>query len=274
MTLGHPTQPEYENPPLVETALGIQFEELEGFRSTHFGQFYETIKHRFPLVEDQPRLAPIHETIPRLHPVLPGIRGMLLGAMPVGRVWFRSGGDTGMLLQLQPDRLGLNWQRTAGNRYLRFVQMKKSCLDEFGALCRFCDQNKIGPVAPNLCEVVYVNHIVPLENEEPMGVFGRMFSGIRWIDTEGRAAVPESATINRTYRIGENQGRGYVEAALGQLPDGSDIVSLKITARIARRHDEIADVGTWLQLGHDWVVSNFERLTDAQIQGERWGKRG
>lgn len=33
--------PKYANPPVVETVLGVQFPELRGFKSVHFGLYWE-----------------------------------------------------------------------------------------------------------------------------------------------------------------------------------------------------------------------------------------
>jgi hypothetical protein len=38
--------PTFRNPPVVETALSIQFDPLEGFTNAHFGLYYKSVRER------------------------------------------------------------------------------------------------------------------------------------------------------------------------------------------------------------------------------------
>jgi hypothetical protein len=54
--------PDYENPPVVETILGVQFERLPGFRNAHLGAFWKTLNtEEWPEVSDAPPLQPESE---------------------------------------------------------------------------------------------------------------------------------------------------------------------------------------------------------------------
>jgi len=54
--------PDYVNPPVVETILGVQFERLPAFKNAHLGAFWKTLDTRewadvLPNQQDGPRQA-------------------------------------------------------------------------------------------------------------------------------------------------------------------------------------------------------------------------
>jgi uncharacterized protein (TIGR04255 family) len=99
--------PEFSRPPVAEVALSIQFEPLTGFRVAHFGVFWAQIRDRFPKTQEQPPLPPVVERF--------GVRVQVpqlqfgVGMVPP-RCWFLDQDET-ELLQLQTDRVILNWRK-------------------------------------------------------------------------------------------------------------------------------------------------------------------
>lgn len=258
--------PLFRRPPVVETALGIQFSELHNFKAVHFGLLYEQLRDRFPVVQDHPRLEPIVELFP-LRPRLPAFR---IGGSYGGpeRAWYLAQ-DESCLVQIQPDRFGFNW-RSGGEHddYPRFSENCPKCVAEFREFCEFCEAQGIGRVQPNLVEVVYVNHIRPQPGESAIKCFDAVFSGIDWRHSDDWLPPPETASLNRTFLIGENEGRLYAEASIVQERNRSEFVLLKMTARVHHREDR--SVSDSLQLAHDWVVNGFVSLTDPVARQERW----
>ena len=54
--------PDYNDPPVVETVLGVQFDRLPGFKNAHLGAFWKTLNAaEWPVVQDAPPLAPQFE---------------------------------------------------------------------------------------------------------------------------------------------------------------------------------------------------------------------
>lgn len=259
--------PSFRTPPVVETALGVQFSELLGFKSVHFGQYYERIKDRFPLIQDQPRLDPIVETFPFRHrPPSFRIAGPSGGP---DRTWYLDQ-DEVCLVQVQPDRFGFNWRSSGESQYPRFAENGPKCLDEFREFCDFCSENNLGPVSPNLCEVVYVNQIRPLDGESAIACFAAVFSGIDWRHSDDWLPAPETASLNSTYSIDGDRGRLYAEASIAQERNGNEYVLLKMTARVINRPED--DVEKSLALAHDWVVNGFVSLTDRTARSQRWNQ--
>ncbi len=53
--------PDFESPPVVETGLSVQFQQLRQLRVTHFGLFWHEIKNRYPRTEEHPALEAVVE---------------------------------------------------------------------------------------------------------------------------------------------------------------------------------------------------------------------
>jgi uncharacterized protein (TIGR04255 family) len=260
--------PSFASPPLVETALGIQFRELNGFGVTHFGLFYSTVADRYPTIEDTPRLERIVEHFPRR----PMVAGMKFRAVTrPERVFFKDAEDASELVQLQPDRFGFNWRKPADSRqpYPRYSENSKKCLEEFRRFTDFCGKWGLGDVSPDLCEVVYVNHLYPETDESPSGLFTKVFSGLTW-NTLGLLGLPDAAQFNRVFVIGADRGRLYAEASIAHDKDRGDFVAFKITARTL--HREADDLEDTLSLAHEWAVRGFVELTNEDVRVHRWGQ--
>jgi len=182
--------PKYGSPPVVETVIGVQFPELRGFKSIHFGLYWERIRDRYPQIQDQPRLPAILAPSTRLH--------LLPGGKPE-RAWFISGDDR-ELIQLQPNRFHLNWRAREGAPYPSFEANSRKFFEEFGQLQQFCVDEKIDQPTPEVWEVTYFNHLIPNQNETVMELFGKAFAGLRWRNADDfLPRVPTGAAFTRIY---------------------------------------------------------------------------
>lgn len=259
--------PSFRNPPVIETALSIQFDELRSFRTTHFGEYYVTVKDRFPIVVEQRRIDHVVESFPAI-PRVPALR--IEPAVPrPGRIWFQDAPDGCAMLQLQPDRFAFNWCRNDVHRYPRYDTNRPKLFEEFDRFCEFAAQRDLGDVKPNLCEVTYVNHIRPIDGESATECFSQVFAGINWESSDGWLPQPPEATaLNRVYTIGERKGRLYAEASISNSKEKGEFVALKITARVI--HNDGDDLQENLDLAHLWVVKSFVSLTEKQARIERW----
>lgn len=261
--------PSFDNPPVVETAMSIQFDELTGFKAIHFGLFHERIAEHYPISEDHPRLQPIEELFPKA-PAMSGFQ-FHAGVRPQ-RVWFKDTEFGSQLVQLQPDRFTFNWRRPDNDvPYPRYTQNSQQCFREFYAFVEFCRQTpELGEIRPNMCEVAYVNHIwpTPESNETAIALFARMFSGITWEHSDECLPNPEVAVLNRTYVIGEERGRLYAEASIVHKKERGSFILLKMVGRVLRNEGE--NIEDSVQLAHDWVVNGFVSLTDTAIRRDRW----
>lgn len=270
-----PGNPKYRKPPVVETVMGVQFPEIDGFRAVHFGLFWETLRDRYPKITDQPRLKPVREVFPR-RPALPEFEFRATPKYPVDRVWFEAA-SASELIQLQPDRFLFNWRQRKDEPYPSYEQNSNTFFSDFAAFCTFCRNQKLPEPTPELCEVTYVNHVLPGEDESAVELAGKLFSGHHWETIEGFLPTPEAFTYNRVFviqRDGKAAGRLYAESCIATNRVESkwrEFVLLNLTARV--NHAAGDELKESLQLAHDWVVRGFADLTDPEIQKKRWEKR-
>jgi len=256
----------FHSPPVIETVLSVQFEELEKFRNVHFGHFHSLVSPDFPLSDDRPRLPRIFESFPAI-PQMQRLKFQQAGGEP-DRVWYRTSGESPLMLQVQPDRFSLNWCKHEGQSYPQYNSYRPEFIRRFEQFGNFAEEFGLGKVVPNLCEVSYINHIIPNEGESPSECCSAVLAGVAWVSADGwLPQPPETISFNRTFPILSNLGRLYVEVYIANI-DQRDAVVLKITARTI-----CGDVPPALDLAHEWVVKSFVSLTTEKSRKERWGEQ-
>jgi uncharacterized protein (TIGR04255 family) len=265
--------PEFDNPPVSEVVLSVQFDEIAGLKAAHLGLLWSLFRDDFPVTEDQPPLGAVFETFgPGSGEVRPAFRFPGFARMPLPRQWFVSADGT-ELLQFQTDRLAHNWRKTSSDgEYPRFEKLLTSFLDEISTVERFLADGAMPPLAPNQCEVTYVNDIrvepsfddstrrlfkvwnhAPsdlLEHEEDAGFV------IRFIMKDGPQPVG---------RLTVQSGR-----IIGQ--EGEPLVRFTLTARGAPLGPGIDGVVGFFNLAHRYIVTGFADLTTNEMH-EVWGRR-
>ncbi len=255
MTGNGPLLPEFSRPPLVEVALSIQFEPV-ALRAAHFGLFWQRIRSRFPKTSEQPPIPPVIE--------LP-------------RCWFMNNEET-ELLQLQSDRLIRNW-RKLGNEsveYPRYRKLRVELEQEYSLLARFLDDENLGELKPNQCELTYVNQIVLKGNvsgaPNPLSVFAP------WHPNPAEPFLPEPETAGTTLTFvmpgadGTSAGRLYVASASSvRISDNSPMIQLQVICRGAPNGQGPDAVFRFMDVAHEWAVRGFASITSKEMQTE-WGR--
>lgn len=263
--------PKFRKPPVVETVIGVQFPELAEFTSAHFGLYWNVIKRGYHKAEDRPRLPEVGEVFPRRPTVpTPGFR-ISNRAVP-DRVWFTS--ESGSeLLQVQPDRFLFNWREQPGEKYPSYTVNVRKFLRELSHFCQFCQNQGLGEPKPNVCEVAYINHIVPRDGESATELFANVFPGLKWEFSEEWDLPLESVQYNRVFVIGDQLGRLYAEASVASHPQMAEpFVFFRVTGRVNHPSDGNGELSDSLRVAHDSVVNGFAAMTDPTIQKDRWGR--
>lgn len=260
--------PKYKKPPVVETVLGVQFPEIAEFGNVHFGLYWETIRERYPKPpQDQPRIAWAVETFP--YRPLPAGLNLRLSDRGPQRMWFTAESES-ELIQVQPDRFHFNWRGEEGKPYPSYRANSRKFFDEFAGFEAFCKGQGWEPPKPNLAEVTYVNHLLPVEGEASIKLFQKAFVGVDFTEVVEMPCLPERAVFNRVYPMEDEKGRLYVEANLAQKRDRTEFVLLKMTARAILPPGGAVSLAEGLQKAHDWVVGGFAAITRPEIQQQRW----
>jgi uncharacterized protein (TIGR04255 family) len=266
--LGRPGHlPDFKTPPLNEVVVGMQFSSPQGYQQIRSGEVWNLFKQNYPQVQEFPPLPPTFETfgLPYQHSTMPQFSIMTGGTHD--RFWFLRP-DGSELIQFQQDRLLHNWRKVVDgtNSYPRFESM----ISEFGSeLAQL--QDYMASLVPqaliiNQCEISYINHIKFNRSES------KSFSEwLRFVNfPDGR---PDDFNINfREVISGDDQkplGRFFVEAALGYLPDGQEIIVLSLTVKGAPIGTDIKSGLRFLTLGREVIVQRFAELTTDEAH-KKW----
>lgn len=259
--------PEFENPPLNEVVLGVQFNPPRGYQQIRAGEVWGLFREDYPVVQEQPALPPSFETF--------GLRSspaplMLRSGAAHDRFWFlTTRGDE--LIQFQQDRLLHNWRKVGDgtNEYPRFEGMVKRFEDELAELERYV--HSLSPQALHItqCEITYINHI-SAQSEEALLVG----DWLRPLNLQPPLHADDfSLSLRQTIQDadGRPQGRLVVEAMTAVKEDGAALLVLNITVRGAPRDTTNKSALHFIAKGRDLIVTRFAQLT-TDVAHKRWGR--
>ena len=266
--------PEFTNPPVVETALGVQFVPISGLGSAHFGAFWESLGAEWKgQVLDAPPLALQHERF--------GDGGLPLARFELAlvnepriRLKFRNQDRTRMV-QVQNGRLHLNWIRTDEHpQYPRYRVLSAEFAKLWAQWVEFLQRSSFSPMTPDQWEVTYVNRIPKGEGWNSASDWPGVLSNVLGPGLPDDAAGVrfESAEGVWRFRIKPDVGRLHIE--VGARPPteqgGLDSLLIKITARGPIDNENPA-VLEGLNFGHAAIVNAFAGITSPSMH-ERWGR--
>jgi uncharacterized protein (TIGR04255 family) len=262
-----------DDPPVTEVALAIQFESPT-VQVLDVAAFSSRVKADFPDREEQPPLAPIEERF-GAPSELESFQVEVLDRPPMPRFWLLSTDGT-KLLQVQHDRIALNWRkRDEANEYPRYGQLREafvSCVETFDDV--LAGEGK-GVIQPNWCEVTYVNHIAPVDGRRPS--LSEILTFIGQLPEGGFLPPPEDAQVAERFLIQED-GEPIGRLTLAVNPairrsDGAPVWALTLVSRI--RPSEPTREGAFQRLdqGRLWAVQAFRELITGGMH-EKWGLRG
>lgn len=265
--------PDYENPPVVETILGVQFERLPGCRNAHLGAFWKTLDaEEWPDVLDAPPLQPQFERFTE------SARWAKIGAQltvtqdPLSRLQIKNK-DGDRMIQVQNGRLHFNWLGQAGGRYPRYERVREGFLWALQRFIEFVVQEKVGDFRPNQWEVTYLNHIPKGTVWNTPNDWG-FFYPLGAVPTVEGLVQGESFTGGWHFVIPEQRGRLHVQWQHGRKPEPEEqeIIVLTLTARgaLAESDDASQAIFDGLDLGRETIVRSFVGFT-SEAANKYWG---
>ena len=267
---------EFERPPVIEVALGVQFDravvDLEAL-----AEFANAIKAEFPDREQDEPLPRLTESF-RRPPEGPRVE-FRFGGPPMPRTWFLSS-DRRLLVQLQADRLTLNWRRVeVGDEYPRYATLRPKFDAIRGQLIDILKGLGRESAQIDHVEVTYINELAESEEdsaEDRHPSLAAMLTTVNDVDADGFLPLAEDVGYLARFRIRSPDG----EQAIGRLLVSTDpayrtsdqrpIYLLKLTASLVIPSDLEDSVIEMLNLGRSWVVHGFLQLTTKEIQAN-WG---
>ena len=262
----------FDNPPVVETVVGVQFAPLANLTSGYYGWFWKQfLDETWVRTSDAGVLPDQFEKFG--DEVVWGVSSIQFGVLsvPLVRVQiFNAKNDR--LIQIQNTRFLYNWQKQEG-AYPRYASTRR----EFDALfARFCDFARtvdLGEVKPNQWEVIYVNHIPkgPLWNSP--SDWKRILPGL----LDAGQALPGlrfESVGEWHYEIEPRRGRLHIAAQPGRAgtATGPDVLMLQFTARGPILEKPGWSLGDGLDLGHEAIVRTFGEMASPEAL-KLWGGR-
>lgn len=264
--------PSFRKPPLVETAISLQFQLIDGLKNAHLAMFWEDMRKEFPKVTDAQLLPEQIELFGEEALRTRGIPGFrIAGAGGTSRMQMASEDDQAMV-QIQNGRIISNWRRGAGGEYPRWgtvLSRFKESLDKFKAMLA---TEKLGTASLNQWEVVYVNHLLKGRDWNTPADWPDLLPGLVAKNLRYSASILESLVCGIHIVMPDNRGRIHAELFHGfNSPEATsqELLSLQITARggVCEPTDEQAYNG--LEHGHLAIVQTFCDLTGSEAQ-KKW----
>lgn len=262
--------PSFRNPPVIETAVSVQFQPIKGFSNAHLGLFWRELRSEFPKLRDA---GPIEPQIEKFGSGRPTARFPMLkvaASQPAARIWMMAD-DGHTMVQLQNGRLVYNWRRLDDGEYPRWQQVEPGFQTAFTRLERFLDSEGLGQIEPNQWEVTYVNHLLRGRDWDEPADLPEILPGLIGSTDRVCSASFESVDSHYQFVLPDDAGRLHVELSHGF--SGSDegapeLLVLQLTARGGIEPDG-RGLSEGITLGRECVVRTFSEVTGKSVH-ETW----
>jgi uncharacterized protein (TIGR04255 family) len=266
--------PEFELPPVVEVALGIQFDPIPQLDSAQIIELWaDDLRARFPHVQELQPITPAVEWFGAPSPIPFAIH---FGGKGLQTRWLFSSPGQNQLVQIQQDRFVRNWRKIGeGETYPRYPQIKQGFQEDFERLSTFLSKKALGALVPNQCEVTYVNQI-DLASEAAPGSPSTHLAPWSGKHSDAFLQGPESVEIAAHYvieRDGQSVGRLHVTNGPAQaVKTGATVSLLTLTARGRPAAKTLASALDFFDLGREYVVRGFASITSPEAHA-KWRRR-
>lgn len=261
--------PTYNNPPVVEFVLGVQFSPLTKLVSGHYGLFWKELGADWQKPEDAQPINEQFELFDRpkwSHPA--GVQFRLGKGVPTDRFILHHR-DQNRLIQVQPTRFHLNW-RTSGELKPSYKDLISEFEVVFAQFEDFVRSNDLGELELNQWEITYIDSFPQVDywqtpadwSQFLPGLFGNLFTS--------PGLVLENRAAQWSFEIQPKRGRVHIAAQVGRWRDQqNDSLLVDTTARGPIGKGGVTTLREGLDLGHDVSVQSFLAMTSNDIK-RRW----
>ena len=256
--------PDYEEPPITELVLGVQFEPLPKLLAPQIGLFWADMRKEFPEVQQQPALEPVVERFGVKQAQVAGAF-KLMETPETPRCWLL-GENGSQLIQVQQDRFIRNWRKqTDADAYPRYENIRSAFAAEWKQFAAFVTREKLGDLNVNQAEVTYINNIRPSGVWETFGQADRVFGLMQPPTDSASLPPPEDVRFSVRYVLSAGEkpaGRLHVNVSPAYLrKDGSEVFVMNLTARGAPEGEGFEGALKFLDRAHRAIVLAFDSLT-------------
>lgn len=262
--------PDYQNPPLNEVVLGVQFTPPRGYQQIYAGDVWKLFRSEYPVVQEQPPLPPNFEIFGLPHTIgMASPLNFVTGALH-DRFWFLAPkGEE--LIQFQQDRMLHNWRKIAGveNDYPRFESMIKLFRNELHQLQDYFAGLAEQKLAINQCEISYINHI-EVDDLQPT----KISNWLNFINFPINDPEDFVANFRETIKDenGNPLGRIIYDMCLGISHMGKRAIVLTLTFRGGPISPDIDSALKFIEKGRELIVCRFTEITTPEAH-EIWRRQ-
>lgn len=261
-----PNLPNFLKPPVSEVALSVQFEELAGLGIPQIGLLWRGFRERFPVTEQHALLPPAFEVFGvRATPEV-AIGFEMMQSPPLPRCWFLNEQRT-ELIQVQTNRFIHNWRKVgSGDEYPRYEHLRNRFEQELHEFQTFLEQEGLGVLAPNQCEVTYVNQILADQGWSSHGEIGNVLTVFQPQYSDDYLRDPEDVRLQLRFLLKDPEGNPIGRLHINAKPayrrkDGLALLELTLTVRGNPRGDGIDGVFGFFDIGRETIVRAFASIT-------------
>ena len=259
--------PDFDNPPLNEVVLGVQFAPPRGYQSIYAKEIWELFRKDFPKVQERPPFQPAFETFGRLQ-ARPSLS--ISQELHHNRFCFLSeNGDEA--IQFQKDRLFHNWRRVGDrvNPYPRFEKILPSFESELSTLDNYFTDFSSSRIHITQCELSYINHIYLIEEDSES-----VDKWIRLVDIKNFSYEVLSFKFSKKLVDNQNNPYGRLFCEIDYFFNEIDepLVVLSLTIRGIPREPNIPASINFLRAGRETIVNFFCDIT-TEFAHKKWGKK-
>lgn len=238
----------FDFPPVVEVLVAVAFDSVDGLGSYMAWPLLQQWSETYPQVSEQPALPPVE---PLGQAPSAFIR---VGPSTPNRLWFEA--NDGFLIQLQADRLVVNWRAGEGRVYPRYGELRSRFQQAWHDLTAAIPADQLHV---RQTEVTYVN-AAPHPPESVFQGWGSMpimaqAAGLQAIST--RTPVKLSGVAAAVRHTG-------VQGELGESARTTLTLSVLAEVGTATEVQPTADASRW------HIVERFRDITTIQMH-ELWG---
>ncbi len=259
------TLPDFENPPAIETAVGVKFAPIAGWNVFHYGLLLQEFLEDYPVQELRPPIGNV-----------PAIQFTASDAdfsgMPV-RCWFINQQST-QLLQVQNDCFLRNWRKTESSPdYLHYEFIRPRFQQDWSRFKAFLQKASLLPPDVWQCEVTYINQFVRGREWHDFNDLSELYPIWSKGNMSPLLTRTQMATFATSYMLPNDLGTLHFLSQPGiRKGDGAEIIQLSVTALGRPRSSDDLDILGWLDAGREAVVQGFSDFT-SETAHFIWGKK-
>jgi uncharacterized protein (TIGR04255 family) len=266
-----PNLPDFKRPPVSEVVLSVQFRALEAFGNAHAGLLWHKFRREYPDHSEQSPLQPVFETFgsAQRSAANRGLQIETLLSPPMSRFWFLEA-DGRELIQVQQDRFIHNWRKRGDEQlYPRYETIRERFGQEIRTFERFVQEEMLGDLKPNQCEVTYINVIEFADETEPFRALQRVTPLWAGQLSEHSELEFDSNTIGCRCILRESDrpiGRIHARfVPAHRALDERPVVRLEITARARPTEESLPSAFSLLDRERQEIVRFFAAVTTPEM---------